>query len=119
MKRDPVAAVRWFDGQQALTWALQAYYAACREVEPPASCDEPDDWASGGDFLHAFHAAFTLRLSAAAFAQGVARCGSASEALGWPESGSEDEREFVDRLARAGLSLPARSVNNRLGEVCR
>jgi len=127
MKSDPVASIRWFGAEQALAWALQAYYAACREVQPPPgqSFVDPVDgslWAGKGDFLHAFHSALTLRLCLAAFAQGdVSHCGSASEVLGWPdEADLSGKVSFFERLKMAGLPLPENVGNNALaGEIAK
>lgn len=74
----------WFNAEQALAWALQAYYAACKEIQPPQG-EDPNTWASKGDFLHTFHAALTNRLNLAAFTNGdIEPPASASEQLGWP-----------------------------------
>lgn len=117
MKHDPVASVRWFAAEQALAWALQAYYAACRTVEPPAGRAFIDRdgsaWASRGEFLHAFHSALTVRLNLAAFARGVSACGSASEQLGWPDNAdSEGKVAFFKCLELAGLPLPENQGHN-------
>jgi len=125
MKCDPVASVRWFDAEQALAWALQSYYAACKEVEPPPGQPfvDPEDgslWAGKGGFLFAFHSALTLRLSLAAFARGdVEPCGSATEILGWPGDADLTEKvAFFERLKMAGLPLPENQVNNAVtGEI--
>lgn len=126
MKSDLVASVRWFGAEQSLAWALQAYYAACKAVEPPPG--EPfigrdgEVWASKGDFLHAFHAAFTVRLSLAAFAHGdVPVSGSASEQLGWPDNAdSAGKVAFFEYLKMAGLPLPENQGNNAVaGEIAK
>lgn len=124
MKRSIVASLRWFSAEQALAWALQAYYAACREVEPPPGVPLVDSdgslWAGKGEFLHAFHSALTVRLSLAAFAHGgIAPCGSASEQLGWPDDADVSGKvEFFERLKIAGLPLPENAGNNALaGEI--
>jgi len=124
MKSDPVASVRWFGAEQALAWALQAYYAACKRIEPPSG--EPfvgqdgETWASKGDFLHAFHSALTARLNLAAFARGdVPVSGSASEQLGWPDNADASGKVvFFQYLGNAGLPLPENQGNNAVaGEI--
>lgn len=124
MKHDPVASVRWFGAEQALAWALQAYYAACKAVEPPPGQPfvgaDGETWAGKGDFLHAFHSALTARLSLAAFVRGdVSPCGSASELLGWPDNAdSEGKVSFFEYLKKSGLPLPEnRAHNATAGEV--
>lgn len=114
MKRDVLTSVRWFDAEQALAWALQAYYAACRQMQPPVAIDDLDSWASEGDFLWAFHSAFTLRLNLAAFVRGsVPASGSASELLGWPdEADLAGKVDFVEHLKIAGLRLPENADHN-------
>jgi hypothetical protein len=124
MKHDLAASVRWFGAEQALAWALQAYYAACKDIEPPAG--EPfvdqhgDTWASKGDFLHAFHSALTARLNLAAFSHGdVPASGSASEQLGWPDNADVDGKvSFFEYLEKSGLPLPEnRGDNATAGEI--
>lgn len=118
MKYDPVASVRWFGAEQSLAWALQAYYAACKAVEPPPGQPFVDRdgevWASKGDFLHAFHSALTARLSLAAFAHGdVPHSGCASEQLGWPDNAdSAGKVAFFEYLENAGLPLPENQGHN-------
>lgn len=127
MKSDLGTPARWFDAEQALAWALQAYYAACRAIEPPAggSFVDPLDgslWASGGDFAHAFHSALTVRISRAAFARGgISPCGSASEQLGWPDDADHVGKvEFFERLKMAGLSVPWSAGDNAgAGEIAK
>lgn len=119
MKTDLAVSVRWFDAEQAVTWALQAFYAACRDTEPPAgeAVNDPEfgPWAHGGDFAHAFHAAFTRRLSLAAFRRGdVPNPSSATECLGWPDQlDSGAQIEFLDRLKKGGLCVDEKAGNNR------
>jgi len=124
MKSDPVASIRWFGAEQALAWALQAYYAACKAVEPPVGelfvDRDGETWASKGDFLHAFHSALTVRLNLAAFARGdVPLSGSASEQLGWPDKADHAEKVvFFEYLKIAGLPLPENQGNNAVaGEI--
>lgn len=124
MKHDPVAPVRWFAAEQALAWALQAYYAACKAIEPPPGESFVDQvgetWASKGDFLHAFHSALTARLNLAAYAAGDVRpSGSASEQLGWPDKAdSTGKVAFFDYLKIAGLPLPENRGHNAVaGEI--
>lgn len=118
MKSDRGAVVRWFGAQEALTWALQAYYAACRSVEPPAGRAsleaEGSAWASKGEFLHAFHSALTMRLNLAAFLHPEAfTCDSASEQLGWPDKAdAAGKLAFFECLELAGLSLPEDQGHN-------
>jgi hypothetical protein len=120
MKRDVAASVRWFGAEQAMAWALQAYYAACRAVEPPVGEPFIDSdgvcWTSKGEFLHAFHSAFTARLNRAAFVDGdVPRSGSASEQLGWPDNAdSAGKVAFFEYLENAGLPVPENAGNNAL-----
>jgi len=119
MKNDPAAAVRWFDAEQAMTLALQAYYAACRDVQPPQgeSWDDAEagPWADAGGFAWSFHAAFTRRLSLAAWRRGIAPpSGCADESLGWPERGDlGEEKEFLEHLERCGLCVDENAVDNR------
>lgn len=118
MKHDLAASVRWFGAEQSLAWALQAYYAACKAVEPlpgqPFIDQDGDLWASKGDFLQAFHSALTARLNLAAFAHGdVPRSGSASEQLGWPDNADSDGKvAFFKYLENAGLPLPENQGHN-------
>ncbi|MDE2055567.1 MAG: hypothetical protein KGI62_12895 [Xanthomonadaceae bacterium] len=124
MKHDLVASVRWFGAEQVLAWALQAYYAACRQIEPPPgrSFVDPDGetWASKGDFLQAFHSALTARLNLAAFSHGdVSVSGSSSEQLGWPDNADADGKvSFFEYLSKSGLPLPEnRGHNATAGEI--
>lgn len=124
MKHDPVASVRWFGAEQSLAWALQAYYAACRAVEPPPGQPFIDRggeaWASKGDFLHAFHSALTVRLNLAAYAAGdVPLSGSASEQLGWPDKADHAGKvAFLECLKIWELPLPENQGNNAIaGEI--
>jgi hypothetical protein len=112
MKHDPVASVRWFRAEQSLAWALQAYYAACRAVEPPPGQPfidrDGEAWVSKGDFLHAFHSALTVPLS-----------GSASEQLGWPDKADHAGKvAFLECLKIWELPLPENQGNNAIaGEI--
>ncbi|HKZ09846.1 MAG TPA: hypothetical protein VJL61_03955 [Rhodanobacteraceae bacterium] len=124
MKQDPVASVRWFGAEQSLAWALQAYYAACKAVEPPPGQSfvdrDGETWASKGDFLHAFHSALTVRLNLAAYAAGdVPPSGSASEQLGWPDKADPAGKvAFFDYLTISGLPLPENQGDNAVaGEI--
>jgi hypothetical protein len=125
MKNDPAASVRWFDAEQAMTLALQAYYAACRDLQPPEgeSWDDAEagPWASAGDFAWEFHAAFTRRLSLAAWRRGIAPpCGSADEPLGWPKCGDVgEEMEFLEHLGKCGLCVEESTPDNRPAKVSR
>jgi len=98
-----------------MVWALQAYYAACREVEPHQGELDPETWASAGGFAHEFHAALTRRVSLAAFRRGIAPpSGCADESLGWPERGDlGEEKEFLEHLERCGLCVDENAVDNR------
>jgi len=118
MKHDLGAPMRWFGAEQALAWALQAYYAACKAIEPPPGESFLDAngeaWAGKGDFLHAFHSALTVRLNLAAFVRGdVSPCGSASEQLGWPDNADFDGKvSFFEYLRKSGLPLPENRGHN-------
>jgi hypothetical protein len=120
MKRDVAASVRWFGAEQAMAWALQAYYAACRAVEPPVGESFIDSagvcWTSKGEFLHAFHSALTVRLNRAAFVAGdVPISDSASEQLGWPDNAdSAGKVAFFEYLELMGLPVPENAGNNAL-----
>ena len=115
MKSDRVASVCWFDAEQAMVWALQAYYAARREVEPHQGELDPETWASAGGFAHEFHAALTRRVSLAAFRRGIAPdSGCASELLGWPSGDDpEFEKGWLDGLRKCGLCVDENAVDNR------
>lgn len=125
MKNDPAAAVRWFDAEQAVTWALQAFYAACRNIEPPEgeAWHDPEHgpWADRGCFVWEFHAALTRRLNLAAWRHGnVPPPGSATELLGWPDQADLSERiEFLERLRKCGLCVDENAADNRASQGSR
>lgn len=108
MKRDVTRAWRWFSADDALRWALAAYFQACRELEPPAGDPNPETWSSGGVFAHLFHEAITARICREAVMQKIP-CdhGSASAPLGW---------ELADFSGDAGNGLPPSIIpsNNRM-----
>lgn len=87
MKRDIAKAWRWFTAEDALRWALAAYYAASREVDPPADDPDPELWATSGYFAFAFHAAITRRICREALERKIP-CdhGNATLELGWDDS---------------------------------
>jgi hypothetical protein len=119
MKNDPAASVRWFGAEQAVTWALQAFYAACRDIEPPAGESwggpESGPWADKGGFLHAFHSALTWRLNLAAWRHGdVPPPESATELLGWPDRGDlAAQVAFLEGLRKCGLCVDGNAADNR------
>lgn len=107
MKRDVAKAWRWFTADEALSWALAAYYAASREVDPPADDPEPEAWASRGWFAFAFHREITARICREAAERKIA-CdhGSQTHELHW------DDADF-SRPSRNGLHLVENAPDNQ------
>lgn len=87
MKHDYAAACRFFSAEDACRFALAAYYAAAREIEPPKGEPwmlEGAPYASAGDFADAFMDQVRDRVAAAAVTASVRRSGSTCFPLWWP-----------------------------------
>ncbi|MDQ0008279.1 hypothetical protein J2T07_000438 [Luteibacter jiangsuensis] len=92
MKIDHAAECRFFSAEDAIRFALSAYYAATKHIEPPAG--EPwvidgAPWASGADFADAFMQEVADRISAKACELQLRRSGSQIMGLWWPLDGDE------------------------------
>ena len=88
--REILAQVQCFHAEQAMAFALKAYYAAGRALlEDFKASGEPwvDDsgvpWSSPGMFLYGFHDEFTRRLNTYAIKHRLRPSGMASPVLGW------------------------------------
>jgi hypothetical protein len=112
MKPDPAAQCRFFSAEDACRFALAAYYAASREIEPPPGepwITEGAPWASGGDFADAFLEGVRDRVAAAAWSQSLRRSGSVIDGLWWPNP-DEDCSDLTEHaallLGRIMIHLP-------------
>lgn len=91
-KPDLSAPCRFFSAEDACRFALQAYYAASRDVEPPPG--EPfmidgQPYSSASDFADAFCQQIADRLSALAYSQHLRHSGSKIDGPWWPDSGDQ------------------------------
>ncbi|MDE2245525.1 MAG: hypothetical protein KGJ91_05115 [Xanthomonadaceae bacterium] len=91
---DVLSQVQCLSAEQALAFALQAYYAAGRGiVEDFKASGEPwldetgQPWANRGSFLGALHHEFTERLNAHAVKLRLPVLDCASSLLGWEGPG--------------------------------
>jgi hypothetical protein len=104
---DPAAACRYFTADDAIRFALAAYYAASLSIEPPSG--EPwlidgQPYASASDFADAFVQEVADRVSAAAYAASLPRSASDITVPWWPNPQEE--------LTEAGAVFLRRIMNH-------
>ncbi len=117
---DPAAQCRFFTADDAIRFALAAYYAASHDIEPPQG--EPwlidgEPYADGSCFADAFVQQIADRVSAAAYSANLPR--SCSEIMGvwWPQEGEELTESGEVFLRRIMNHLP--SGHNRAHNLLR
>jgi hypothetical protein len=92
MKTDHAAQCRFFSAEDAIRYALAAYYAAAKNIEPPqgeAWLIDGQPYASASDFADVFVQEVADRVSAAAYAQRLPRSGGEIIGPWWPNDGDE------------------------------
>lgn len=107
MKYDTPASCRFFSPDDAVRWALAAYYGASRALTPPpgeAFIQERVPWATPASFALDVHFRFTDSIVAAAIAAKVP-CdhGTASATCGWDLSSETGSPDFMARQERNNL----------------
>lgn len=95
MKIDSPAACRFFTVDDAVQWAIAAYYGASRAVEPPSGeawWIEGEPWATPDAFADEFHHRLTSRINRAADEAALPPSRATGSLLcwGWKGSGSGD-----------------------------
>ena len=88
----PADCWTWITPDDVIGHALAAFYAACRQVEPPPGqpwMDAAGSWSDRESFLGELSLHFTQRVNAQAVAAGIGKPGSEGPALPpgmvWPE----------------------------------
>lgn len=117
----PSASCRYFTADDALRFALAAYYAASQQMEPPLG--EPweidgQPYASAADFADSFVQEICDRVSAAALTAKIERHGSEIMGNWWPNEGDELTNAGATFLRRIMKHLPPEEidVHNRILE---
>ncbi|MFC5741587.1 hypothetical protein [Dyella tabacisoli] len=115
MKIDYAAQCRFFSAEDAIRYALAAYYAATQNIEPPKGEDwliDGQPYACASDFADAFVQEVADRVSAAAYAQRLPRLASDITGTWWPNDGEELTSAGEVFLRRIMNHLPP--VDNRV-----
>jgi hypothetical protein len=80
----------WFTPKEALSWALAAFYGACKDAQPPPGepwAVEGCAWTNGGNFAEAFQRRLTDRLNREAEQLRIPSPDNSGALVGWDNPG--------------------------------